>query len=475
MVIETPDFVHLHLHTQYSLLDATIRLESLFKRAKEYNMSSVAITDHGALFGVLEFYEYAIKAGVKPIIGCEAYVAPRKISDRSLPDDGNRSSHLVLLAQNNTGYKNLCKLATIAQMEGLYYKPRIDKEVIQKYGEGLIGLSACLAGEIPRLIEAGKHEEADKAALFYQSVFGEGNFYLEVQDNGIPEQNLVNEVLYDMSKRLSIPIVATNDCHYLDKTDVRAHEILLCLQTGNTINDPKRFKFSTDQLFFKSKEEMAASFSKHPEALAKTVDIANRCHIEFDFKINHFPKFDDGSGKKSEEIFDERTRDDYQKRMEYLLSENPNLDREVFFDYALKHFGGSDCVAQITTFEMLKAEEVIQSVGGDLNISLSDVDKISALVPDVLDIQLKQSLEQEPELAELAENKEYKELFSICMDLEGLPSHISDQFSGVVVGDKRLVEYVALYRFKNYRMASQIDIKQLEKIGLFVFRFDEMG
>lgn len=564
MTSPAPDFVHLHLHTQYSLLDGAIRLDNLFKRAKEYNMSSVAITDHGTMFGALEFYEYATKAGIRPIIGCEAYVAPRKMSDRSSAEDGNRSHHLVLLAENNTGYKNLCQLATIAQLEGFYYKPRIDKEVIQKYSEGIIALSACLAGEIPRLIERGKLEEADRVAQFYQGVFGEKNFYLEVQDNNISEQYFVNDVLYDMSKRLSIPLVATNDCHYLDKTDVRAHEILLCVQTGQTINDPKRFKFSTDQLFFKTKEEMAASFSKHPEALSNTVDIANRCQVDFDFNTYHFPKFDDGSGNKPEIIFEEQARAGYKKRMEVILSKHPDIDRKVYddrldyeiktiinmgfpgyflivsdfirygkengipigpgrgsaagsmvaysmnitdldpiehgliferflnparismpdidvdfcingrekvFKYVSERYGGGDYVAQITTFGTMKTKAVIRDVGRALEIPLSEVDKIAKLVPDVLNIKLKDALEQEPELAAMAESPEYKELISICKVLEGLTRHASVHAAGVVVGDTRLVEYLPLYKGKNGEIVTQFDMKRVEKIGLVKFDF----
>ncbi|MBU1172436.1 MAG: DNA polymerase III subunit alpha [Proteobacteria bacterium] len=564
MTENTPDFAHLHVHTQYSLLDGAIRLDKLFKRAKEYNMSSVAITDHGTMFGVLEFYEYATKAGIRPILGCEAYMAPRRMSDKSTPQDGTGLYHLVLLAQNNIGYKNLCKLATLSQLEGFYYKPRLDKEIIQSHSEGIIALSACLAGEIPRLIGRGKLEEADEVARFYQGVFGENNFYLEVQDNGIPEQNFANDVIYDMSNRLSIPLVATNDCHYLDKADVRAHEILLCVQTGNTINDPKRFKFSTDQLYFKSKEEMAASFSRHPEALSNTVDIANRCHVDFDFKTYHFPRFDDGSGKKPEEIFEDQARVGYKKRMAYLLAKHPDLDLKVYderldyeiktiikmgfpgyflivadfirfgkengipigpgrgsaagsmvaysmnitdldpiehgliferflnparismpdidvdfcingrdkvFKYVSERYGGGDYVSQITTFGTMKTKAVIRDVGRALNIPLPEVDRIAKLVPDTLGIKLQGALDQVPELAALAESKEYGELISVCKVLEGLTRHASVHAAGVVVGDTRLVEYLPLYKGKNGEIVTQFDMKRVEKIGLVKFDF----
>ena len=207
-----PPFVHLHIHTQYSLLDGAIRIDPLLKRAADFGMDAVAITDHGTMFGALEFYEKANKAGIKPIIGCECYLAPRRLTEKTSLDKIGLS-HLILLAENQEGYRNLCKLATIAQLQGFYYKPRIDKEVLRQYSKGLIGFSACLHGEIPRLIQEGYIDRADEAARFYLNVFGDGNFFLEVQDNGIDVQQKVNQALLDMSKRLSIPLVASNDCH----------------------------------------------------------------------------------------------------------------------------------------------------------------------------------------------------------------------------------------------------------------------
>ena len=330
MTDQAPDFVHLHVHSQYSLLDGAIRIDSLIEKSKEYGMNAVAVTDHGTMFGTVEFYEKAHKAGIKPIIGCEAYICPRKMSDKSLPEDGKRLGHLVLLAENNIGYKNLCKLATAAQVQGFYYKPRLDHEILKKHSEGIIALSACLAGEIPRHIERGNIEAAEKTALFYQDIFGEGNFFLEVQENGIQQQTIVNEAILEMSQKLNIPMVATNDCHYLNHSDVRAHEILLCVQTGSTVNDPNRFKFGTDQLYFKSREEMAASFGHYPGALSNTVDIANRCNVEFDFDTYHFPQFDDGTGDPPSEIFERQARAGYAKRLEYIKSKNPDIDQSVY-------------------------------------------------------------------------------------------------------------------------------------------------
>jgi DNA polymerase-3 subunit alpha len=249
------DFVHLHVHTQYSLLDGAIRLDALMDRAIAYGMNSVAITDHGTMFGTVEFYEKAKKAGLKPIIGCECYVAPRTIADKT-PLDNAGLTHLVLLAENMEGYKNLCKLASIAQLEGFYHKPRIDRHLLTSYGKGLIGLSACLHGVVANHIQAGRMDLAEEAARFYQSVLGENHFFLEIQDNGMDVQYQVNAALRDMGRRLSIPLVATNDCHYLDKQDARAHDLLLCIQTGKTIKDADRWRFSTDRLYFKSPDEM---------------------------------------------------------------------------------------------------------------------------------------------------------------------------------------------------------------------------
>ncbi|MBF0227129.1 MAG: DNA polymerase III subunit alpha [Desulfobacterales bacterium] len=324
------DFVHLHVHTQYSLLDGAIKLNQLIKKTKEYGMDSVAITDHGVMFGVVEFYEKAKSAGIKPIIGCECYVAPRTISDKTNTDKRGLS-HLVLLAKNNEGYKSLCKLASIAQLEGFYYKPRIDKEVLEANKNGLIALSACLHGEIPRLILEKSFNEADDAARFYQRVFGENNFYLEMQNNGLKEQDEVNQALIDMSKRLSIPLVATNDCHYLNKEDAYAHDVLLCVQTGKTINDSDRLKFGTDSLYFKPPSQMLKDFKDYPSALSNTVNIAKECEIEFDFKSYHFPKYSlNDNGKSEEDMFKDQVYSGFERVMKIIKKKNENADENKY-------------------------------------------------------------------------------------------------------------------------------------------------
>jgi DNA polymerase-3 subunit alpha len=327
----TPDFVHLHVHTQYSLLDGAIRIDDLLQRAAQFGMHSVATTDHGTMFGAVEFYEKATKAGIKPVIGIEIYVAPRSRFDKT-PIDNRDLCHLVLLAENQEGYRNLCKLASVAQLEGFYYKPRIDKQILRENSKGLIAMTACLHGEIPRRIQDGRMEIADAAAREYLEIFGENRFFLEVQNNGIEIQDRVNEALLDMSQRLSIPLVASNDCHYLDREDVRAHDVLLCIQTGKTIQDTNRLQFRTDQLYLKSKEEMYASFNSYPDALSNTVDIARRCNLEFDFKTYHFPKFDTGSEQTADELFEQNVRQGFVNVLERVKSMNPQFDEAIYRD-----------------------------------------------------------------------------------------------------------------------------------------------
>jgi DNA polymerase-3 subunit alpha len=304
---------------------------TLFKRVSDFGMDAVAITDHGTMFGALEFYEKAKKAGIKPIIGCECYVAPRRLRDKT-PLDKAGLSHIILLAQNQEGYRNLCKLATIAQLEGFYYKPRIDKELLKQYSKGLIGFSGCIRGEISRLIQKERTDQADEAARFYLNVFGEGNFFLEVQDNGIDIQEEMNQALLEMSKRLSIPLLATNDCHYLDKVDVRAHDVLLCIQTGKTVHDDNRLRFTTDQLYLKSREEMYDAFKDYPGAIENSVDIARRCNLSFDFNSYHFPNFEISSELTVESLFEQRVREGFANIFSRVKAKNPDTDEKRYVD-----------------------------------------------------------------------------------------------------------------------------------------------
>jgi DNA polymerase-3 subunit alpha len=286
------DYVPLHLHTGYSLLDGAIGIAELVKAASSFKMPAVAITDHGNLFGAVEFYKKAVRAGIKPIIGCEVYVAPRSRLDRTRGDAEGAAFHLILLARDNAGYRNLITLVSRAYTEGFYYKPRIDKELLEQYSGGLIGLTACLKGEVPFYLRQGDLERAREAALAYKHILGPENFYLELQANGLEEQEEVNKKLVELSKELHIGLVATNDCHYLRQEDSRAHEILLCIQTGRTMSDPNRMRFQTDGFYFKSPEEMKEAFKEIPEAVLNTRAIAERCNVEFELGKFMLPKFE---------------------------------------------------------------------------------------------------------------------------------------------------------------------------------------
>ncbi|MFH1856170.1 MAG: DNA polymerase III subunit alpha [Candidatus Omnitrophota bacterium] len=290
------DFVHLHTHTQYSLLDGACRLKDLVDRANEFKMPSLAITDHGNMFGAIEFYSMAKGAGIKPIIGAELYMAPESRFDKSSRVGEGTAFHIILLAKNMRGYQNLMKLVSTGFVEGFYYKPRIDKEILAKHCEGLIALTACLKGEIPSAILRGKKDYAVKLAGELNEMFGKGNFYFEIQHNLIPEQDKLNKELISLSKTLSIPLAATNDIHYLRKEDARAHEILLCLQTQTKLTDEKRLKFQTDEFYFKSPDEMKRVFAEVPEAILNTVVIAEKCGLELEFGKVHLPKYDTPAG-----------------------------------------------------------------------------------------------------------------------------------------------------------------------------------
>ena len=284
------DFVHLHVHSEYSLLDGANRIKDLPKVAKELGMDAIAITDHGVMYGAIEFYKACKEEGIKPIIGCEVYVAPRTRFDKESGID-NKYNHLILLAKNNNGYKNLCKLVSIGFTEGYYYKPRIDLEVLEKYHEDIICCSACLAGSLPQAIMEGNMEKAEEIALWYKSLFGD-DYYLEIQTNTLKEQALVNQKLVELSRKLDIPIVATNDAHYTRKEDAYNHEVLLCIQTGKKMSDEDRMRFSTDDFYIKSPEEVREFFPNLPEALKNTVKIAEKCNVEFEFGHTILPNYD---------------------------------------------------------------------------------------------------------------------------------------------------------------------------------------
>ena len=287
------NFTHLHLHTEYSLLDGCCRIEQLIDRAAELGQSSLAITDHGVMYGVISFYKYALSKGVKPIIGCEVYVAPRSRFDKQKGPD-SRYSHLVLLCENNEGYRNLIKLVSAGFTEGFYSKPRIDRELLKKHHGGIIALSACLAGEIPQLLLSGEYEKAKQTALWYREVFGENNYFLELQDHGIEEQKKVNPQIIRISEETGIGLVATNDVHYIKHDDFKMHKVLLCIQTGSKITEDNPIEFKTNEFYLKSADEMAELFKGVPEALTNTAKIAERCNVSFEFGKIKLPRFDIG-------------------------------------------------------------------------------------------------------------------------------------------------------------------------------------
>lgn len=338
-------FTHLHVHTGYSLLDGSCKIKEIISRAKELNMTSLAITDHGVMYGVIDFYKEAKAQGIKPILGCEVYVSPSSRFEKQAKQ-GDRYYHLILLAKNNKGYENLTKIVSKGFTEGFYYKPRIDFELLQEYHEGIIALSACLAGEIPKLISRGREDDAKKAAQKYKDLFGEDSFYLELQNHGIPEQKYVNQVLVKIGKELDIPLVATNDIHYINAEDAKAHDILLCIQTGKTVSDPDRMRYEGGQFFLKSEDEMKALFPYAIDAVENTGKIAEMCDVEIKFgetKLPEYPVPNQMSAKEYLESlcqsgFERNYPDDYPNREEIksrMYYELGVIEKMGYIDYFL--------------------------------------------------------------------------------------------------------------------------------------------
>ncbi|MBN2655253.1 MAG: DNA polymerase III subunit alpha [Nitrospirae bacterium] len=342
------DFVPLHLHTEYSLLDGAIKIDELLAQAEAFKMPAVAITDHGNLFGAVKFYKKAMKAGIKPIIGCEVYIAPNSRHDRQKTSIDNSLSeeasfHLILLARDSEGYRNLTKLVTQAYTEGFYYKPRIDKELLSQYNKGLIGLSACLKGEVSYFLLNGMYDKAKEAALSYRDILGTENFYLELQHNGMQEQGEVNKKLIALGRELGMQFVATNDCHYLKREDSKAHDVLLCIGTGKTLKDEKRMSFSSDEFYFKSPDEMRAAFADIPEAIRNTIIIAERCNVDFTLGKHYLPKFDPPEGMTADQYLSKLAQDsmdrlfenncpaEYCDRLKYELQVIKNMGYSSYF------------------------------------------------------------------------------------------------------------------------------------------------
>ncbi|MDY0190524.1 MAG: DNA polymerase III subunit alpha [Desulfuromonas sp.] len=567
--MEHANFVHLHLHSQYSLLDGAIKIPALIKRVQEYKMPAVAVTDHGNMFGAMEFFTYATAAGVKPILGCEVYVAPgKRFEKKNARGSSEASYHLVLLCQNKVGYRNLCYLVSAAYREGFYYKPRIDWELLEQYNEGLIAMSACLGGELPTLINLGRADEAANRAAQMAEIFDDERFYLELQENGIPQQAVANEGLIKLSGDLGLPLVATNDCHYLARQDAYAHEVLLCIQTGKTMDDEKRMRFANDGFYVRTPDEMIELFGHVPQALDNTVKIAQRCNLDFDFNTYYFPQYEKPKDKTLEEVLSDMAHEGLEERLVSVRQLNPDfsaedeaiyrarLERELktildmgfpgyfiivadFINWAKDHdipvgpgrgsaagslvafsiritdidpipydllferflnperismpdidvdfciYGrekviqyvqqryGAPNVAQIITFGTLGAKGCIKDVGRALNIPYGEVDKLSKLVPAVLNITLQDAMKQEPRIGEMVNSDvRIKELFNVALALEGLTRHASTHAAGVVVTPEPLTDYLPLYTDqKSGGQVTQFPMKYVEKIGLVKFDF----
>lgn len=336
-------FTHLHLHTEYSLLDGACRIEQLMDEVQRLGQTSVAVTDHGVMYGVIDFYRAAKKRGIKPIIGCEVYMAARTRFDKVHALDSERY-HLILLCENETGYKNLIKLVSEGFVTGFYTKPRIDRELLEKYHEGLIALSACLAGEIPRALLSGDYEGAKKKALWYRSVMGENNFFLEIQDHGLPEQRRIIPMLAQLSRETGIPLVATNDVHYISKEDAEMQQVLICIQTNHTLGEDTGMEFQTQEFYLKSEQEMLSLFPEYPDAVERTSEIAERCNVEFEFGKTKLPHFEVPGNQDHFEYlknmaqegmhlrYGENIPEEYQKRLDYELSV---ISRMGYVDYYL--------------------------------------------------------------------------------------------------------------------------------------------
>ncbi|MFA6449985.1 MAG: DNA polymerase III subunit alpha, partial [bacterium] len=335
------DFVHLHLHTEYSLLDGAARVRKIIDKAIELNMKSLAITDHGNMFGMVKFYDAAVSKGLKPIIGCEIYVAPRRMKDKEHPQDTDRF-HLLLLAKNDAGYRNLIKIVSVAHTEGFYYKPRADRELIAAHHEGLIALSACLGGEVPAMIRRGQIEKAREHAIWHRDTFGEGNYYFELMDHGLKDQAIVNHALIEMSAELSIPLVATNDVHYINPDDAFVQDVMMCVEQGKTLEDSNRLSFESKEFYFKTAKEMSELFIDRPDAIAATAEIASRCMFELPKGNIFMPDFDVDAGKTPDSYLAElvteglkkkypAVNDTIQKRAEYELGVIKKMGYSAYF------------------------------------------------------------------------------------------------------------------------------------------------
>ena len=579
-----PQFVHLHVHTDFSLLDGACETTELLDEASRQKMPAVAITDHGNLFAAANFFYEASKRDVKPIIGCEVYVAKGSRHDRgekSAParngngqengdtePGGRGSNHLVLLCENLEGYQNLIKLVSAGFLEGFYYKPRIDFDLLSKHSKGLIALSACLNGVVTEAVVDEKYDLARENAYRLRDIFGKSNFFLEIQDQGIEIEKGVNRELVRLSKETGIPLVATNDCHYLHHEDAHAQEVLLCIQTGKTMSDERRMKFATDQFYFKTAAEMAQVFGEVPESLSRTLDIASRCNVKIERIPNPFPEFKVPEGHTSASYFERVVREgfatrvpfleklaqqgslsnslaEYERRLtseiemikkmryegyflivwdfiHYARAQNvpvgpgrgsaagslvsyalritdvdplqynllferflnpervsmPDIDidfcmrrRGELIDYVTQKYGREN-VSQIITFGTMAAKAAVKDVGRAMNIPYGEVDRLAKLIPTTLGIELKDALEQAPQLkAAINSDEKLKDLMAVALRLEGLSRHASTHAAGVVISPRPLTDIVPVYKTNRDEITTQYDMNALERIGLLKMDF----
>lgn len=551
-------FVHLHVHTEYSLLDGANRCSDLAATTKEMGMNSVAITDHGVMYGCYEFYNECMKKGVKPIIGCEVYVSP----DGHKNKEKKSADHLILLAKNLEGYYNLVKLVSIASVDGYYYKPRIDHELLAQYNKGLICSSACLGGEIPQFILKGEIENAIDCAHMYRDIMGKDNYYLELQSNSIPEQAIVNKKLIDIAREYDFPLIATNDAHYLKKSDAAWHDVLLCIQTGATVTDPNRFRFAGDDFYFRSPEEMWAIFGDEvPDSLINTQLIADRCELELKRDQYYLPDFPLPPGETLETHLRKMSNDGLRRRLktdtpsqEYIDRLNyelgiieqmgfpgyfcivadiivackergipigpgrgsaagslvaysigitdldplkysliferflnperismPDIDtdvsdkgRDALIAYIVEKYG-SDKVSQIITFGCMKTKGAIADVGRALGIPISDVRKVTKLIPDAAKSgisSIPDAIEKIPDLNELYKHDaDTKKMLDIAKNIEGLSRHCSQHAAGIVITPKPLIDMVPIRKFGEDQIVTQYSKEPVEELGLVKMDF----
>jgi DNA polymerase-3 subunit alpha len=561
---ETP-FVHLHLHSDYSLLDGACEITKLVQTVAEQKMPAVALTDHGNLFGAVQFYNAAKHHGIEPVIGCEVYVSQQGHLVRT---DSDRYNHLILLCENQEGYRNLIDLVSTAYLEGFYYKPRIDKDLLARHSKGLIAFSACLKGEINETLLGDRYDEARRLAYQYTDLFGRGNFFLELQDHGLEQDRLLIPQVVRLSRETGIPLVATNDTHYLHREDALSHDIMLCIQTGKTINDPSRMHWKTQDFYLKSRAEMLQLFGEVEDAVDRTWEIAQRCRIKLEKVSEPFPKFEVPPEHSTDTYFEYVARNGFERRrprlealaaagrLKHALPEYmERLDREIRMIQQMKFSGyflivwdfirfsksqsipvgpgrgsaagslvsyamgitdidpleygllferflnpervnmpdididfctrrrgeviqyvtekyGREQVAQIITIGTLGARAAIKDVGRVLEMGFADVDRVTKLVPNVLNISLEDAIRMEPGFAAAAQKDDrVRQVLEVARKLEGMARNAGVHAAGVVISPHPLKELVPLYRTNKEEIVTQYDMNGLEKLGLLKMDF----